>query len=222
MDILHSFPRVNSLASRLQDHHQDRGAAQGAGRNFESPWLFCSWYRLDWSVWRCWCTPPRRHRHCTTFSHDVVHLLRPARRHCLNIFSLLHKKAKTKRKNNTKTTLPVSVHFYVWRVWPCVSLCVWERRWVGLGVARPLCDVLWTPPLPFLHSCCLRPSYSSKKHKGRYCIHYWLWDGNHLVFPAMWHAARRPLLAAACSALPVCPHDAIQSCSWTPPDGRSY
>lgn len=34
----------------------------------------------------------------------MVHLLCPARRHCLNIFSLLHKKAKAKRKIQTKTT----------------------------------------------------------------------------------------------------------------------
>lgn len=34
-DAVHSFLRVNSLASRLQNHHQDRGETQGAGRNLD-------------------------------------------------------------------------------------------------------------------------------------------------------------------------------------------
>lgn len=66
----------------------------------------------------------------------------------------------------------VHVHIYMltcspW--WMC-------ELWVRLERHSP-CVMSCEPPSPFLHSYCLRPSYSSKKQKGRYCIRYWLWDG---------------------------------------------
>ena len=80
-----------------------------------------------------------------------------------------------------------------WRVCDC------ESGWRGTTPCVMSCE----PPSPFLHSYCLRPSYSSKKQKGRYCIRYWLWDG--IILCSTMYTGHDALYAAICWRQPAVP-----------------
>lgn len=83
----------------------------------------------------------------------------------------------------------------------CSPWCMCEL-WVGLERHNP-CVMSCEPPSPFLHSYCLRPSYSSKKQKGRYCIRYWLWDG--IILCSTIYIGHDALYAAICWRQPPVP-----------------
>lgn len=94
----------------------------------------------------------------------------------------------------------IFIHVHIYTL-TCSPRCMCEL-WVGLERRNP-CVMSCEPPSPFLHSYCLRPSYSSKKQKGRYCIRYWLWDG--IILCSTIYIGHDALYAAICWRQPAVP-----------------